>query len=125
MHARHRTATMSNLESAAQRIMAQANALWVEMGLNDEQRGARMDHFSEKIKAALEDLLQKVSGAAKHDHTVKREKKKTRRAQHNTTHDNKQEIVERDAIKERLKQKQQAISDICECLGLSPPLLVC
>ena len=83
MHARHRTATMSNLESAAQRIMAQANALWVEMGLNDEQRGARMDHFSEKIKAALEDLLQKVSGTAKHDHTAKREKKK--REEHSTT----------------------------------------
>ena len=72
---------MSNLESAAQRIMAQANALWVEMGLNDEQRGARMDHFSEKIKAALEDLLQKVSGTAKHGHRKERKK----REEHSTT----------------------------------------
>lgn len=51
---------MGDMEKAVQRVMRDAKELWVEMGLNDEQCAARMNHFSEMIEAALDDLLRQV-----------------------------------------------------------------
>lgn len=51
---------MGDMEKAVQRVMRDAKELWVEMGLNDEQCAARMNHFTEMIGAALDDLLRQV-----------------------------------------------------------------
>lgn len=107
---------MGDMEKAVQRVMRNAKELWVEMGLNSEQCAARMNHFTENIEAALDNLLRQVCFCF-----TKLQKTWEEDSQNTTT----QEITERDAIRERLKQKQHAIGDICECLGLTPPPLVC
>ena len=51
---------MGDVQKACESIIAEANELWVEMGLNAEQCQERRNRFSAMIRQSLKDLLQKV-----------------------------------------------------------------
>ena len=51
---------MSDVQKACESIVAEANELWVEMGLNAEECEERRARFSSMIRQSLKDLLQKV-----------------------------------------------------------------
>ena len=53
---------MSDVQKACESIIAEANELWVEMGLNAEECQERRSRFSAMIRQSLKDVLQKVCG---------------------------------------------------------------
>ena len=73
---------MGDMEKAVQRVMRNAKELWVEMGLNSEQCAARMNHFTENIEAALDNLLRQVCFVFPHKKFRKHDKKTLITQQH-------------------------------------------
>ena len=51
---------MNDVQKACESILTEANELWVEMGLNEEECKERKTRFSSMIRQSLKDLLQKV-----------------------------------------------------------------
>lgn len=76
---------MGDMEKAVQRVMRNAKELWVEMGLNSEQCAARMNHFTENIEAALDNLLRQVCFVFPHKKFRNRDKEDTSKHTHHNT----------------------------------------